>query len=134
MKSALKFVPECIASELKKPIFTGLIVIFFSIKKNTLYVLSENDVTHFLGHLDTARGCSIKTQKVALNTLVFIYRHVIKQPLKDMPFQKASKPQSLPTVLSHHEAKELLATIAPHICSFLRFSMAAGFESPSAYA
>ncbi len=75
--------------------------------------LAEDDVARFLGDLAIARGCSTNTQKVALNALVFLYRHVIQLPLEDVSFQKSNKPRSLPTVLSRQEVNSLLSTIAP---------------------
>ena len=42
-------------------------------------------VSELLSHLATDRHCSVKTQKQALNPLVFFYRYVVKAELGQNP-------------------------------------------------
>ena len=63
------------------------------------------EVIAFLSYLAESKKVSVNTQKIALNALVFLYRHVIKRELGDLGFTSARKQRQLPVVLSRSEVK-----------------------------
>lgn len=53
------------------------------------------------------------TQNQALNALVFLYRHILEQPLGDIgEFSRAKRPRRLPVVLSHEEVMCVLGFLS----------------------
>lgn len=69
--------------------------------------LSETEIEAFLNHLSVKRNCSVNTQKVALNALVFLYREFLKKDLK-LKYIPAKAPQRIPTVFTHLEALNII--------------------------
>ena len=66
--------------------------------------LNERHVVEFLTFLAVTKNVSSNTQNLALSALVFLYRHVLNQPLGDITTAiRAKKPQKLPTVLTRGE-------------------------------
>ena len=62
------------------------------------------EVVAFLDHLALQRGVAPNTQKVALNAVVFMYRHILHVDLGDFGHYSRSKtPQKLPVVLNDTE-------------------------------
>ena len=62
------------------------------------------EVSAFLSHLAVKDCVAASTQNQALNALVFMYRHVLEQPLGDIGDTiKAKRPKKLPVVLSEGE-------------------------------
>ncbi|WP_287124318.1 integron integrase [Chromohalobacter sp.] len=71
--------------------------------------MGGSEVQAFLEHLAVQRHVAAATQNQALNALVFLYRHVLDQPLGDIgEFSHAKRPRRLPVVLSHHEVMRVL--------------------------
>ncbi len=67
------------------------------------------EVKAFLEHLAVDRRVASATQNQALNAVVFLYRHVLDQPLGDIgDFAHARQPRRLPVVLSHEQATSVL--------------------------
>jgi len=63
----------------------------------------------FLEHLVVKRNVAVNTQNLALNALVFFYRHVLELSVDDLGgFKRSKKPKRLPVVLSKSEIKILL--------------------------
>ena len=84
--------------------------------------LGPNHVIMFLSFLANKRNVAINTQKVALNSLAFLYNTFLNQPLGDLGFTFATRPRHLPTVLSSMEVSQILACCQPRerlIFSFL---------------
>ncbi len=67
------------------------------------------EVAAFLTHLAVQEKVAASTQNQAYSALLFLYRHVLNQPL-DMPLDavRAKKPEHLPTVLSRDEVRCIL--------------------------
>ncbi|MBT2772116.1 phage integrase N-terminal SAM-like domain-containing protein [Halomonas sp. ISL-60] len=66
--------------------------------------MAGNEVRQFLAYLAIERRVAAGTQNQALNAIVFLYRHVLDQPLGEIgTFSRAKRPQRLPVVLSHQE-------------------------------
>ena len=71
--------------------------------------MGSNEVETFLSHLASDRNVAASTQKQALNALVFLYREVLDQPLKQgMEPKKANGKVRPPTVLTELEVAQLL--------------------------
>jgi len=73
-------------------------------------------VVAFLTHLAVKRQVSPSTQNQALNALVFLYRHVLDQPLGDiLGAVRAKRPERLPVILTRTEVRQLFANLdGPH--------------------
>jgi len=70
--------------------------------------LCEAEVAEFLTWLAIERDVSPATQNQALNALVFLYKHVLDQPLADIPGAvRAKRPRRLPVVLSLEEVSRV---------------------------
>lgn len=67
------------------------------------------EMARFLSHLACEQGVAASTQNQALNALVFLYRHVLDQPLGNVEgLVRAKRPARLPTVLTRAEATAVL--------------------------
>jgi len=74
--------------------------------------LDAGDVRAFLNHLAVERNVAASTQTQALNALVFLYDHVLDEPLGDIgAIERADRPKRLPTVLSKPETRRLFAAM-----------------------
>lgn len=70
--------------------------------------MGADEVRNFLSWLATERNVAINTQKVALNSLVFLYHKVLNIDLGDLGFTLATKQRHLPVVLSPDEVGRIL--------------------------
>ena len=74
--------------------------------------LGAAEVKSFLEHLAVNGNVAASTQNQALNALVFLYRHVLDQPLGMLDsFARAKRPRRLPVVLTRGEVRALLAQL-----------------------
>jgi integron integrase len=74
--------------------------------------MGDNEIRAFLNFLALERNVAANTQKVALNALVFVYRHVLAiEPGDFGDFYRARGPKKLPTVLTRAEVAKLLAAL-----------------------
>jgi len=81
-------------------------------KKRHPEQMGETEVAAFLTHLAVDRNVAASTQNQALNALVFVYKHVLDQPLGDIAGAvRAKRPARLPIVLSQAEVRGLLAEL-----------------------
>jgi integron integrase len=75
--------------------------------------MGSSEVRAFLEHLAVERQVAAATQNQALNAIVFLYRHVLEQPLGDIgEFSRAKRPRRLPVVLSHEEVMGVLGYLS----------------------
>ncbi|MDG1444636.1 MAG: integron integrase [Pseudomonadales bacterium] len=72
--------------------------------------LQDSDIAAFLSHLAVNRHCSINTQKVALNALVFMYRSFLKREVS-VQFQKSRYEARVPVVFTHDEALRVIQNL-----------------------
>ncbi|HET6527619.1 MAG TPA: integron integrase [Balneolaceae bacterium] len=71
--------------------------------------LTEDDVVAFLNWLAVDRNVAASTQNQALCAIVFLYKHILKQPLQKLHnLQRAKESQHLPVVLSKDEAQKII--------------------------
>ena len=69
-------------------------------------------VRAFLEHLVVSERMSASTQGLALNALVFHFKHVIEAQFGDLgEFQRSKRPRKLPVVLSREEVRRLLDAV-----------------------
>lgn len=70
------------------------------------------EVETFLSHLTNKLNVAPKTQSVALNALVFLYKSILLKPLTlELNFNKSKQAIKLPVVLTQEEVRLLLANI-----------------------
>ena len=75
--------------------------------------MGASEVKTFLEHLAVERNVAAATQNQALNALVFLYRHVLEQPLVEIAnFSRAKRPRRLSVVFSHEETIHVLAQLS----------------------
>ncbi|MFQ3231529.1 MAG: integron integrase [Reinekea sp.] len=70
------------------------------------------DVELFLTHLSNERNCSINTQRIALNSLVFLFRDFLGLDTSNLSFALARNPRKVPVVLAVNEAKAIIDNLA----------------------
>ena len=71
--------------------------------------LGVGNIKNFLEYLADSRKVSASTQKIALNSLIFLFREVLGRDVENiLSFIRASSKQRIPTVLSINEIKALL--------------------------
>lgn len=66
------------------------------------------EVEHFLTHLSEERDCSVGTQRIALNALVYLYSRFLDKGLDGLSFTQAKRPRRLPVVYSRDEITAIL--------------------------
>ncbi len=85
--------------------------IFFH-KKRHPNEMGEKEVGQFLTDLAVRGNVAASTQNIALNALVFLYRHVLDRPLNEIHgVVRAKKPQRLPVVLTTQEVAKVLSNM-----------------------
>ncbi|TYP95240.1 integron integrase [Fodinibius salinus] len=71
--------------------------------------LAEDEVVTYLNYLANERTVAASTQNQALCALLFLYKHVLNEPLKELDsLERAKKPKKLPVVLTPKEVQKLL--------------------------
>ncbi|MDA8122030.1 MAG: integron integrase [Deltaproteobacteria bacterium] len=71
-----------------------------------------DSVRAFLERLVMAKQMSASTQGLALNALVFYFKHVVGTPFGDLgEFQRSKRSRKLPVVLSREEVRRLLDAV-----------------------
>jgi len=72
--------------------------------------MGDNEVVGYLDHLVLDANVSPKTQATALNSLVFLYKHIIKNELSlDLTFLRSKRQPKLPIVMTPEEVKLLMS-------------------------
>ena len=70
--------------------------------------MGAKEVDEYLSWLGVHRGVSPATQAIALNSVIYMYRHIFETDLGELNFQRARAKRRVPTVLSHQEAVGLI--------------------------
>lgn len=71
--------------------------------------IEEEEITAFLNFLANERNVAASTQNQALCALVFMYDHVLKEPMPMLKnLERAKKPTRLPVVLTENEVQDIL--------------------------
>lgn len=72
----------------------------------------DKQVEGFLSYLSNTKNIAPKTQALALNALVFLYKEIIKNPLTlNLNFNRSQAVTKLPTVLTLSEIKKFLSVV-----------------------
>ncbi len=75
--------------------------------------LSEEDVVAYLNHLAKNLNVAASTQNQALSAIVFLYSHILGQPLQHLDkLKRAKKPKRLPVVLTEKEALAIIKSMS----------------------
>lgn len=74
--------------------------------------LGVANVRSFLEDLAVRSKVASSTQNQALSALLFLYRHVLEQPLQLGEFKRAKRPHHLPVVLTRQEVFRLLSQLS----------------------
>lgn len=75
-------------------------------------IYHDKEVEAFLSYLSNTKNIAPKTQALALNSLVFLYKEIIKKPLTlKLNFNRSQAVTKLPTVLTQKEIKALLEVV-----------------------
>lgn len=70
----------------------------------------EIKIEEFLTHLAVNKDISASTQNQAMNALVFLYRHVLKQPLdKEINAVRAPRKENVPVVMTREEVAQVIS-------------------------
>lgn len=69
------------------------------------------EIESFLTDLGVRRDCSISTQKIALNSLVYLYKRFLGVDIEDLNFSGAKLQRRLPVVYSRQEIQLIVATL-----------------------
>jgi integron integrase len=74
--------------------------------------MAEPEVQAFLTHLAVDNNVAASTQNQALSALLFLYRHILNQPLSDsIDAVRARQSRHLPTVLTPEEIQQVLKNL-----------------------
>jgi len=74
--------------------------------------MQPDKIAPYLEHLAVNRNVAPNTQSVALNALIFFYKHILKLEVEGkLDYKRATKPRRLPVVLSVDEINRLLSGI-----------------------
>ena len=72
--------------------------------------MGDNEVERYLEHLVLKQNVAPRTQATALNSLSFLYKHIIKKELSlNLNFAHSKKQAKLPVVMTQEEVKMLMA-------------------------
>lgn len=86
-------------------------LILFHHKRHPLE-LSASDLVNYFNHLTAVRSVSASTHSQALSAVVFLYKHVLEQPLQRLDqLVRPSRRRHVPTVLSPAEVARVLAQL-----------------------
>jgi len=74
--------------------------------------LGREEIERYLTHLAVNQHVSPNTQNLALQGILFLYRHVLKIDIQGVNALRAKKPTFIPTVLSVDEVGRLMAQLS----------------------
>lgn len=74
--------------------------------------LGLQEIERYLTHLAVKQHVSPNTQNLALQGILFLYRHVLKIDIQGVNALRAKKPTYIPTVLSSDEVRRLFAQLS----------------------
>jgi integrase len=69
------------------------------------------EIEAFLSYIGVQRHCSVSTQRIALNALVYLYKRYMGLDIGDLSYSLARVPRRLPVVYSRDEIAAILAQL-----------------------
>ena len=94
--------------------------------------MGKSEVEDFLSFVANDRNCSIGTQQIALNSISFLYKKFLDQPLGKLSFNHARHPRRLPTVLTRNEVSRILDSLPGVHRLIVQFMYGSGLRSSEA--
>lgn len=70
--------------------------------------LGEEKIGAFLSHLSNERQCSVNTQRIALNALIYLYKRFFGLSIENIHYEPAKTQRRLPVVYSRKEITAIL--------------------------
>jgi integron integrase len=70
--------------------------------------LGASDISRYINYLATRRNVSASTQNLALCSIIFLYKQVLKKEINEIEIVWAKKPKKLPVVFSRKEVKAIM--------------------------
>lgn len=87
-------------------------VLHFNMKSRDDLSEGEKKIETYLTFLARDRNVAPSTQNQALNALVFLYKHVLKQPLNEkINAERAARKTKIPVVLTRDETKRIISAM-----------------------
>ena len=87
-------------------------VLHFNMKSRNDLTEGEKKIETYLTFLARDRNVAPSTQNQALNALVFLYKHVLKQPLNEkINAERAATKVKIPVVLTRDETKRIIGVM-----------------------
>ena len=86
------------------------------------------EVDAFLSWLAANRRVAPKTQAVALNSLVFLYRHHLNIDLGQLAYRRPRPKPNVPVVLTHAEAQAILGHLSGRVQLFVQLLYGSGLR------
>lgn len=86
------------------------------------------EVDAFLTWLAASRRVSPKTQSIALNALVFLYRHHLQVELGKLAYRRPRPKPNIPVVLTHTEALAIIERLSGRVQMFVQLLYGAGLR------
>jgi integron integrase len=87
-------------------------VLHFNMKSRDDLSEGEKKIETYLTFLARDRNVAPSTQNQALNALVFLYKHVLKQPLNEkINAERAARKVKIPVVLTRDETKRIISAM-----------------------
>jgi len=87
-------------------------VLHFNMKSRDDLSEGEKKIEAYLTFLARDRNVAPSTQNQALNALVFLYKHVLKQPLNEkINDERAARKVKIPVVLNRDETKRIIGAM-----------------------
>lgn len=86
--------------------------------------LGEEEVNRFVSDLAVSRNVAAATQNQALAAVLFLYEHVLEQPLERIEgIVRARRPKRLPVVLTRDEVASMLSSLdgTPRLVCMLQY-------------
>lgn len=75
--------------------------------------MGAEEIRAFLTYLAVQSNVAVSTQNGALNALLFLYRHVLRQPFPDLEdIERAKRPKRIPTVFAPTETQAIPAQLS----------------------
>ena len=73
--------------------------------------MGEEEIREFLTHLAIDKKVSPKTQNQALNSIIYLYKYILKIDLGEINLLRPRRSKHLPTVLSQQEVHQILSLL-----------------------
>lgn len=70
--------------------------------------LGTREIEAYLNHLAVDRHCSVNTQRIVLNALVYLYRRFLERDISNLQYSPAKQHRRLPVVYSRAEVQAIL--------------------------